>query len=110
MESRFLCADIVRVDWLGAENNPRSEHALLEDISSLGGSVQLEEPIPLGTTIMLTVGTTPFYGHVCYCTFRDGGYFIGLRFSNDTTWSAGLVRPQHLTNVRQLGREWGGAV
>jgi hypothetical protein len=105
MESRFLCADIVRVDWLDAENNSRSEQALLEDISSMGGSVQLEEPIPLGTVMMLTVATTPFFGYVCYCTVQDGGFFVGLRFSNDTTWSAGLVRPQHLTNVQQLARD-----
>jgi len=104
-DSRFLCADIVRIDWVVGGNNLRSEQALLEDISSLGGSVQLEEPIALGTIVMLTVGTTPFYGHVCYCTLRDGAYFIGLRFSNDTTWSACLVRPQHLTNLQQLGEQ-----
>lgn len=104
MEGRFLCADLVKMDWLAGEGNLRSEQALLEDISPLGGSVQLEEPIALGTTVMLTVGTTPFYGHVCYCNWRDDGYFIGLRFSNDTTWSAGLVKPQHLTSVKQLGR------
>jgi hypothetical protein len=110
IEGRFLCADLVRMDWLAKEGNRRSEQALLEDISSLGGSVQLEEPVPPGTMVMLTVGTTPFYGHVCYCTLRDDGYFIGLRFSNDTTWSAGLVRPQHLTSLQQLGqRAWDSA-
>ena len=127
LEGRFLCADLVRLDWIiegavdagdgraggpgltkdahgpGESGNLRSEPAILEDISPLGGCVQLEEPVPLGSVVMLTVGATPFYGHVCYCTFRDDGYFIGLRFSNDTTWSAGVVRPQHLTSLQQLG-------
>jgi hypothetical protein len=102
-EGRFLCADLVRLDWIEADDSLRSEPALLEDISALGGCVQLEEPVALGSVVMLTVATTPFYGHVCYCTLRDEGYFIGLRFSNDTVWSAGVIRPQHLTSLQHLG-------
>ena len=102
LEGRFLCADLVRLDWVVGEDHLRTEQALLEDISPQGGCVQMDEPVALGSIVMLTVGTTPFYGHVCYCTLRDEGYFIGLRFSNDTIWSAGVVRPKHLTNVEQL--------
>jgi hypothetical protein len=105
LEGRFLCADLVRLDWLVGKNNFRTEHALLEDISPLGGCVQLEEPVALGSIVMLTVDTTPFYGHVCYCTFRDDSYFVGLRFSNDSIWSAGVVVPRHLTNLQQLGQQ-----
>jgi hypothetical protein len=105
LNERFLCADLVRLEWLTGEGGLRNEQALLEDISQNGGCVQLEEPVDLGSVVMLTVGTTPFYGHVCYCNLRDEGYFIGLRFSNDTTWSAGLVRPQHLTSLTQLGKK-----
>jgi hypothetical protein len=105
MDGRFLCADLVQLEWVAADDKLRSEQALLEDISPLGGCVQLEEPVALGSVVMLTVGTTPFYGHVCYCTLRDEGYFIGLRFSNDTVWSAGVVRPQHLTSLQHLGQQ-----
>ena len=86
-DGRFLCADLVQLDWLSEDEKHRSEQAVLEDISPLGGCVQLEEPIALGSVVMLTVATTPFYGNVCYCTRRDEGYFVGLRFSNDTIWS-----------------------
>ena len=103
VEGRFLCADLVRLDWITEDDNLRSEQALLEDISSMGGCVQMEEPVALGSTMMLTVGTTPFYGHVCYCTLRDEGYFVGLRFSKDSIWSAGIVRPKHLISLQQLG-------
>ncbi len=102
-EGRFLCADLVRIDWL-AGDHLRTEQALLEDIAPQGGCIQLEEPVPLGSVVMLTVGDTPFYGNVCYCTFRDDAYFIGLRFSDNTIWSEGLVTPQHLTNLQQLSR------
>jgi len=105
LEGRFLCADLVRLDWIVGEDNLRTEQALLEDISPQGGCVQMEEPLALGSIVMLTVGDTPFHGHVCYCTFRDDGYFIGLRFSDDSVWSAGLVEPQHLVNLQQLSEQ-----
>ena len=103
-EGRFLCADLVRLDWFVGESKLRTEQALLEDISPVGGCVQLEEPLPLGAIVMLTVGRSPFYGHVCYCAFRDDAYFIGVRFSNDTVWSASIVEPRHLTNLQHLGQ------
>ena len=108
LEGRFLCADLAQLAWLTGEDNFRAEQALLEDISPLGGCVQLDEPISLGSIVMLTVETTPFYGHVCYCTHRDDAYFIGLRFSNDTVWSAGVAKPQHLTSLQELGRQTEG--
>jgi len=104
-EGRFLCADLVRIDWLGGDDHLRSEQALLEDIAPQGGCVQLEEPVPAGiggnadgwqhTVLRQTFATA---------TFRDDAYFIGLRFSDNTVWSEGLVAPQHLTNLQQLGQ------
>jgi hypothetical protein len=102
LEERFLCADIVRLDWIAGDFNGRSEQALLENISRLGGCVQLEEPVPLGSVMMLTVGTTSFFGDVCSCTLREEGYFVGLRFSNETAWSAAVVSPKHLTRLGHL--------
>jgi hypothetical protein len=103
LEGRYLCADVVRMDWITNEDEMRSEQAILEDISALGSCVQLEETVPVGATVMLTVGDTLFYGHVCYCTSRDDGYFVGLRFSDETTWSTGVVVPQHLISLKHLG-------
>jgi hypothetical protein len=105
VEERFLCADIVRLNWSAGDVNARSEQARLEDISRLGGCVQLEEPVPPGSVMMLTVGTTPFFGDVCSCTLRDEAYFIGLRFSNETAWSAVDASPKHLTRLERR-RGW----
>ena len=102
LEGRFLCADLVRLDWIWGEDNLRTEQALLEDISPQGGCVQMDEALPLGTIVMLTVGSTPFYGHVSYCSFRDDAYFVGLRFSDDTVWSASVVSPRHLTSLQYI--------
>jgi len=81
--------------------------AVLEDIAGPGGCVQTEEPIALGSAIILTIGGAKFSGHVCYCVYRDYGYFVGLRFSEDKVWTVDQVVPQHLTNLETLMRRAG---
>lgn len=119
-ESRFLCADLVRVTWLetacpetawlesalqapaSQESIEQSAGAVLEDISALGACVQVEQSIPLDVLITLSVGGTNFRGRVCYSVFRDYGHFVGIRFAEDTVWSSDLVLPQHLTSYESL--------
>jgi hypothetical protein len=104
-DSRYLCADMVHVEWLlGHDENAehRSEDGILEDISGTGGCVQIEHAIPLGSAIVLSIHEEKFFGTVCYCFFRDFGYFIGIHFSDESVWSAEKVVPDHLTNLRTL--------
>lgn len=122
LDGRFLCADLVRVDWLeGGDDRERGEgefrtvEAVLEDISTLGACVQVEERIPLGAAIRLSahpglVTSAPngaaeiawFSGHVSYCAYRDYGYFVGIQFSDETKWSSVIFEPRHLTNLAAL--------
>jgi hypothetical protein len=102
VESRFLCADLVTVDWLAGENEARNQEAILEDISTLGACVQVEDRIPVGAAISISVKAARFTGNVSYCVFRDYGYFVGIRFSDGTPWSSRLFEPQHLTNLETL--------
>jgi hypothetical protein len=132
LEARFLCADLVRVDWIAGEGGAggasggssaagrgqlRTLDAVLEDISPLGACVQVEERIPLGTAVSITTGyadvdsarrtaedATRFSGYVSYCEYRDFGYFVGIRLSDDTRWSTGLFEPRHLTNLATLAQ------
>jgi hypothetical protein len=104
IESRYLCADLVQVDWMVGEDEFRTEQAVLEDISSAGGCVQLEGPVPLGATLTISIRNEVFTGYVCYCFYRDYGYFVGVRFSAETTWDANKVVPDHLTNLHELAR------
>jgi hypothetical protein len=88
-EGRFLCADMVRVNWLAGPNS-RTAGAVLEDISTLGACVQVEEAIPPGASISISMIDGPddsveaarFTGCVSYCVYRDYGYFVGIRFSD----------------------------
>jgi hypothetical protein len=116
-EGRFLCADLVKVEWLAGEVegegpgvNSRTVEAVLEDISALGACVQVEELVPLGAAISISVITgladsrqaARFAGFVAYCVYRDYGYFVGIQFSSETRWSSGVFEPQHLTNLEAL--------
>jgi hypothetical protein len=87
---------------MSSEDEFRTVEAVLEDISSLGGCVQVEERIPLGATISISANEVHFSGSVSYCVYRDYGYFVGIRFSGETRWSQGKFKPQHLTNLEAL--------
>lgn len=115
-----MCADLVKVDWTAGESAFGTAEAVLEDISTLGACVQVEERIPLGAAISISANPGPadsapdgskldgyreparFSGHVSYCAYRDYGYFVGVRFSDETKWSSGVFEPQHLTDLASL--------
>jgi hypothetical protein len=112
-ESRFLCADLVKVEWLadnfsGGDSSKKGLcglEAVLEDISSLGACVQVDEPIPPRVPILISVvgeECARLAGQVSYCVYRDYGYFVGIRFSEETKWSCGVFEPQHLTSLEEL--------
>ncbi len=106
-ESRFLCSDLVQVDWFEQEDEFRTVEALLEDISPKGACVQVEQLIPPGLGITMTVGQNRFSGYVSHCVYRDYGYFVGIRFSEETLWSSGIFMPRHLTDLQSLAARAG---
>src|SRR4051794_27171643 len=101
-ENRYLCADMVRLDFLRGETELVSAEAVLEDISPPGACVQVDEKLAMGANVTLRLGESEFQGRVCYCVYRDYGYFIGIEFEDGTKWSSQREVPQHLTNLRLL--------
>jgi len=100
-ELRMLCADVVEVHWRA---NGRTHHctAGLEDIASSGACLQLDRPVPLGTTVHLHNPAGELAGTVKYCTEREVGYFLGIEFEEGSRWSQGSFHPRHLLNPRRL--------
>ncbi len=118
-ENRLWCADLVKVEWSTGQGQPGTAEGVLEDISALGACVQMEDPIPDGAAILMTPNCAEgacrsecpderkavrFSGIVLYCEFRGFGYFVGIRFSDETRWSSGVFEPDHLTDVAALGQ------
>jgi hypothetical protein len=102
---RFLCADLVQVDWVTGDGGEcRRAQGVLEDISTVGARVQVEEAIPPGVLIAISRDDIWMCGSVTYCVYQEYGYFVGVHFADDTRWSSTTFRPQHLTNLAALVR------
>lgn len=102
IQNRFLCAELARVNWMAGQERHQTDEAILEDICSTGGCVQLEQPISIGSVIMLTFRGQQFDGKVRYCVAGEFGFFIGIKFAADTPWSQHLAVPAHLTNLETV--------
>jgi hypothetical protein len=80
-----------------------SHKAILEDISQRGASVQLDDPLDIGTQVELKIGEHKFPAGVRHCTFRDPlGYFVGLEFEPAINWSEKSLKPEHLLDPRTV--------
>jgi hypothetical protein len=101
-EPRMLCADLVDVQWKDRSGRIRRAVANLEDISLSGACVQVDSPIPIETTLRISYPKGELQGRVCYCVFREIGYFLGIEFEPGFRWSMRQYRPQHLLDPRRL--------
>jgi hypothetical protein len=101
-ETRMLCADLVDVQWKDKNGRTRRAIANLEDISLSGACLQVDAPIPIETTLRISYPKGELQGRVCYCVFREIGYFLGIEFEPGFRWSMRQFRPQHLLDPRQL--------
>ncbi len=98
----MMCADLVEIQWHDASGRPRTTVANLEDISRLGACLQVEQEIPLRTSVRMTVMKTQYSGEVRYCVFREFGYFLGIQFAPGTRWNSRAFKPLHLFDPRRL--------
>lgn len=97
-----MCAQLVRLRPSGKGASQKGVTAILEDISSGGACVQVEERVATGATVMLVIGRHRFPAAVRYCVFRDTGYFVGLQFDSGIHWSRETVAPEHLLDPREV--------
>lgn len=99
---RMLCADLVKIEWRDRAGDPHQVVANLEDISTSGACLQLEEEVPLQALVRMTHEKATYEGRVRYCIFKDIGYFLGLEFEAGHRWSAKDFKPMHLLDPRRL--------
>lgn len=101
-ETRMLCADLVDVQWKDKAGKVRHAVANLEDISLSGACVQVDSPVPTGSTLRITYPKGELQGRVCYCVYREIGYFLGIEFEPGCRWSMRQFRPQNLLDPRRV--------
>jgi len=97
-----MCADMVAVQWKDESGVDQRATALLDDISASGACLNLDSPLPLGASVVISYRKGRLEGSVCYCFFREIGYYVGVNFKPATQWSPQQYRPKHLLDVRKL--------
>jgi hypothetical protein len=97
-----LCSQLVGLKWTDAERGAQDCLSVLEDLSTSGACLRIEQPIPVKTRVRIAYGGGNLSGAVRYCVFRSVGYFLGVQFDADTQWSDARFRPEHMTDVRDL--------
>jgi hypothetical protein len=101
-EQRMLCADLVDIHWKTRDGRVRHAVANLEDISVSGACIQVEQPVAPATVLRISYPKGELLGRVCYCVYREIGYFLGVEFDSANRWSPAIYRPQHLLDPRRI--------
>jgi hypothetical protein len=99
-EDRNLCADLIQISWRLEDHSRHSEWATLEDISSSGACVKLDDTIPPETPVFLRFPKGSCNARVKYCVADHGGYLVGVEFESGYRWSRSKFRPDHLIQFR----------
>lgn len=101
-ETRLMCADMVEVQWKEECGKVRKCTGLLEDISPSGACLQLDNPLALDQHVTIQYRKSRLEGTVCYCFFKDIGYWVGMHFTPRQKWSKKDFRPKHLLDPSKL--------
>ena len=101
-ETRMMCADMVEVQWKEDSGKVCTCTGLLEDISPSGACLQLDSPLALDKALFIQYRKGRLEGSVCYCFFKDIGYWVGVQFTAKKKWSKRDFRPKHLLDPRKL--------
>lgn len=99
---RMLCADLVKIEWNDKSGAEHKAVANLEDISSSGACLQMEEDVPVQCTVKISHEKGELEGRVRYCVFKDIGYFLGVEFEPGFRWNSKQFKPMHLLDPRRL--------
>ncbi len=101
-EARMLCAELVKIEWRDKSGSRCIRTAHLEDISLSGACLSLETPVVRGGAVTVRYGDGELKGTIQYCLYRDGSYFLGIKFTEGCQWSSRHFKPEHLLDPRAL--------
>jgi c-di-GMP-related signal transduction protein len=87
-EVRHARTGALRVLWADSTGHEKVSNAQLKNISANGAQLQVNEQIPVRTSVSCNdakLGITG-RGSVRYCKFANGKYLIGLEFTGGSGW------------------------
>ena len=102
VENRDLCADLIKMAWSSEAKLPKSDWAIVGDISPSGACLEIEEPIPVNAVVELEIGTERCQAIVQYCKYDKVNYLLGVEFKEGYRWSSNRWEPRHLIHYNLL--------
>ena len=93
---RHLCADLLKVRWKDDSGIQRKEFAVLDDISTGGACLKIDQPIAQGNDVKILYPGGHYRGTVKYCVRDVTGYLVGVKFALGYRWSRNEYDPAHL--------------
>lgn len=105
---RYFCSHLVAVRLPGPERQLREIVANIEEISSTGMCLNLEEPLDRGLSLRIEASNRgrahSFSATVVDCQEEPPmGYYAQLEFDSGCRWSPLAFEPEHLVRIDQAG-------
>ena len=85
------------MEWTTDLKLPKTDWAILGDISPSGACLEIEEPIPVDAIVELEFGGDKCQAVVRYCKYDKVSYMLGVEFEIGYRWSISRWEPKHLT-------------
>jgi len=101
-QRRYLCSELVEVQWVDEFGQRQELTANLEEIWSRGAQLLMELPVRPGTRLGFKTRGPFFEGRAIRCDADPLGYFVTVAFNRDIRWSPELYRPAHLLDPSKV--------
>jgi hypothetical protein len=96
---------LLKIRWTDETGKPRREIATLEDISSTGLCLKVENPIPRDTIITILYPSGQYQGRIKHCDAYMDWFFVGVEFLPGYRWTKEHFAPAHLLEFRVRPRQ-----
>ncbi len=97
---RYICSELVRVDYEATPGVVEQLHANLEEISPTAAVLLLETSVRRGGAVSFTVQDRLLRGVVDSWLYEPTlGYFVSIRFEPGYEWHEEQFEPAHLLRV-----------
>ncbi len=97
---RYLCSEVVTIDYEAAPGSIQQHDANLEEISLTAAVLLLDTSIRLGAAVSFRVQNHPLRGVVDSWVYQPPlGYFVSVRFASGFEWSETDFRPAHMLKM-----------
>jgi hypothetical protein len=107
---RYLCSELVRIDYEAAPGTIEQLDGNLEEISSTAAILLLDKSVHRGHAVSFRAQSRRLRGVVESWVYEPPlGYYVSIRFEDGYEWRESHFQPEHLLKVARAARAKGHA-